>query len=74
MEKNDISGKKFQEFIPIIDKKTCIKCKACFVFCPDAAIKMGVDGFPKVDYDKCKGCLICLRECPVRAIIEERAK
>ncbi len=71
---NTISGKKFQEFIPVIDKKACIKCKACFVFCPDSAIKMGTDGIPKIDYEQCKGCLICLRECPVRAISEERAK
>lgn len=68
-----VNGKRYQEFRPVIDKKTCIKCRACFVFCPDSAIEIGKDGIPKVDYEKCKGCLICLRECPVRAIKEERA-
>jgi len=25
------------------------------------------DGGPEIDYDNCKGCLICFNECPVKA-------
>ncbi|MEK6560116.1 MAG: 4Fe-4S binding protein, partial [Nitrospirota bacterium] len=28
--------------------------------------------FPHIDYDHCKGCLICYEECPIKAITVER--
>ena len=39
--------------------------------CPHGAIEGG-DKVLKIDYDKCDGCLICLRECHFGAIKEER--
>lgn len=62
--------------MPVRDKKKCINCMRCTVFCPDMAIKTKkteVDGKEKVevcdaDMDYCKGCGICEVECPVKAI------
>lgn len=52
----------------------CNECDNCFVFCPDLAVtrNAGADGqgYPyTIDYDYCKGCGICVQECP-RAVLE----
>lgn len=36
----------------------CNQCKKAWLLCPDNAIKKGEGGF-YIDYDYCKGCLIC---------------
>lgn len=41
----------------------CNSCDNCWVFCPDVAISRK-DGVYAIDYDYCKGCLICVEECP----------
>ena len=49
---------------PIWHEEGCIHCLMCWVFCPDLSIKV-VDGkMTGIDYDHCKGCGICARECP----------
>ena len=53
---------------PSIDNSKCIKCGKCWMNCPDAAIRKTKDGFFEIDYDYCKGCLICEKECPVKCI------
>lgn len=55
---------------PKIDYSKCVKCKLCWLFCPDAAIDW--KGKPVVDYHICKGCLICYNECPSHAISKEK--
>jgi 2-oxoacid:acceptor oxidoreductase delta subunit (pyruvate/2-ketoisovalerate family) len=48
---------------------TCNECENCYVFCPDdSIIKTGEFLSHQVDYDFCKGCGICLSECPRGAI------
>jgi Pyruvate/2-oxoacid:ferredoxin oxidoreductase delta subunit len=46
---------------------TCIFCDNCVNYCPDLAVKRlpdgGVAGYV-VDGDYCKGCGICVKECP----------
>lgn len=54
---------------PVIDKARCTKCRICWVYCPDACIVEGKDGF-SVNLKYCKGCGICTKECPVGAITE----
>lgn len=41
----------------------CDGCDNCWVFCPDVAISRK-NGVYTIDYDYCKGCLICVEECP----------
>jgi len=41
----------------------CIFCDNCYYYCPDLAVSR-VDGGYAVNGDYCKGCGICVRECP----------
>jgi pyruvate ferredoxin oxidoreductase gamma subunit len=53
---------------PVIDYDLCNKCWwVCSTSCPDSAINV-VNDKPDIDYDHCKGCLICVGQCPVHAI------
>ncbi|MBI4018480.1 MAG: 4Fe-4S binding protein [Candidatus Aenigmarchaeota archaeon] len=69
-DKPDVS--KWRVFTPKIDLKTCTKDYSCVVFCPHNAFDVRKDGYPQINYDRCTGCLVCLRVCPVSAIFEEK--
>jgi len=62
---------------PVIDYERCNRCWwVCSEFCPDSAIRVNAEGYPEIDYDHCKGCLICAAQCPphaIRAIPEQEA-
>ena len=49
---------------------TCFSCDNCYGVCPDnAVLKLGQPGeLYAIDYDYCKGCGICVQECPCGAI------
>ena len=50
---------------PVWHEEKCIQCMLCWIYCPDAAIKVNAEGkVCGVDYDHCKGCGICAQECP----------
>ncbi|MBI4506348.1 MAG: 2-oxoacid:acceptor oxidoreductase family protein [Chloroflexi bacterium] len=51
---------------PVLQIERCIHCLFCWVFCPDSAILVQNGRIVGVDYDHCKGCGICARECPVK--------
>jgi NADPH-dependent glutamate synthase beta subunit-like oxidoreductase len=53
----------------------CNLCDNCFLYCPDLAISARPDrqGY-QINYDYCKGCLICVEECPRGAISLEGKK
>jgi len=42
---------------------TCIFCDNCVVYCPDMAVKRVENGY-EVLTDFCKGCGVCIKECP----------
>ena len=47
----------------------CLLCDNCWTLCPDGAVlrTAGIPGIPDpylFDYDYCKGCGLCARECP----------
>jgi 2-oxoacid:acceptor oxidoreductase delta subunit (pyruvate/2-ketoisovalerate family) len=46
----------------------CFECDNCFGVCPDNAVMKMANGKYEIDYDFCKGCGICARECPCGAI------
>ena len=47
----------------------CFECDNCYGVCPDnAVIKLGRGNRFKFNYDYCKGCGICVSECPCGAI------
>ena len=46
----------------------CTFCDNCYYYCPDMAIKRENGGY-SVNDDYCKGCGLCVRECPTGAII-----
>jgi 2-oxoacid:acceptor oxidoreductase delta subunit (pyruvate/2-ketoisovalerate family) len=53
----------------------CNQCDNCRLFCPDLAVKR--EESPRgrgIDYDYCKGCGICVKECPRNAMSLEEEK
>lgn len=45
----------------------CNYCDNCWVFCPDVAIIRNENEY-EINYDYCKGCLVCVQECPRNAL------
>jgi 2-oxoacid:acceptor oxidoreductase delta subunit (pyruvate/2-ketoisovalerate family) len=45
----------------------CFECDNCYGVCPDNAIRKVGDHY-EIDYDFCKGCGLCVAECPSGAI------
>ncbi len=53
---------------PVIDAGRCNQCWwICSSSCPDSAITVD-ENRPVVDYEHCKGCMICVAQCPAHAI------
>jgi len=46
---------------------TCIQCDNCVHYCPDLAVKREDDRYVVLT-DYCKGCGICVKECPTGAM------
>ena len=51
----------------------CIDCDNCYIYCPDGAITPKEGGGYTIDMDFCKGCGVCVHECPraAMAMIDE---
>jgi NADPH-dependent glutamate synthase beta subunit-like oxidoreductase len=49
----------------------CTMCDNCFMFCPDVSIAHKTNGEYgyDIDFDYCKGCGICVKECPRAAMM-----
>ncbi len=58
---------------PTYDFTRCIKCAVCQIFCPEGCIQQNAEGYFEADLFYCKGCGICVRECPtwVITMVEE---
>lgn len=53
---------------PEIDPELCRHCAwVCSTLCPDGAITAN-GGVPVIDLEHCKGCLVCVEQCPWHAI------
>jgi 2-oxoacid:acceptor oxidoreductase delta subunit (pyruvate/2-ketoisovalerate family) len=47
----------------------CSQCDNCRLFCPDLAVKRDESTQGRhIDYDYCKGCGVCVVECPRNAM------
>ncbi|MEM0372174.1 MAG: 4Fe-4S binding protein [Ignisphaera sp.] len=66
-------------FRPIINHEKCIRCLICWIVCPEPAISIIDKPYRvatgkewkfslEIDYNFCKGCGLCVEECPVKAI------
>jgi len=54
---------------PVINYVHCNHCWwICSNSCPDSVINIEQGNIPVVDYDHCKGCMICVAQCPAHAI------
>jgi pyruvate ferredoxin oxidoreductase delta subunit len=52
---------------PVWNPDTCINCMFCWVYCPDSSILVDENGkMAGIDYDHCKGCGICVEQCPTK--------
>ncbi len=58
---------------PVLDPSICTPAKSgkescflCWLYCPDGVISREIP--PKIDFEYCKGCGICARECPTGAL------
>ncbi len=52
----------------------CRQCDNCLIFCPEVAVS-SKNGSYEIDYEYCKGCGICIEECPcnfISSVEEER--
>jgi 2-oxoacid:acceptor oxidoreductase delta subunit (pyruvate/2-ketoisovalerate family) len=53
----------------------CNQCDNCRLFCPDLAVKREESPQGRsIDYDYCKGCGICVKECPRNAMSLEEER
>ncbi|MCP4752731.1 MAG: FAD-dependent oxidoreductase [Proteobacteria bacterium] len=54
----------------------CTMCDNCHIFCPDVAVSRKTDGKDGYDiaFDYCKGCGICVNECPRSAMVMEEER
>lgn len=47
----------------------CFHCNNCLMYCPDNAVLLSpATGQYEFDYDFCKGCGLCVKECPCHYI------
>ncbi|MFH2219081.1 MAG: NAD(P)-binding protein [Pseudomonadota bacterium] len=74
--------KGFREIYPAFDEEEIIKeaercfscglcfhCGNCYMYCPDNAVKISQKtGMYEFDLDFCKGCGLCVKECPCHYI------
>jgi pyruvate ferredoxin oxidoreductase delta subunit len=69
----------WRTFKPIWDEEKCIHCLLCWLFCPDSAVRVKDGKVLGINYDHCKGCGICAKECPkkvqaITMVLEQEAE
>jgi pyruvate ferredoxin oxidoreductase delta subunit len=54
---------------PVVNFDTCIKCRQCWIDCPDECFEISPEALHPVNYEYCTGCGICANVCPVEDCI-----
>ncbi|MBM3216341.1 4Fe-4S dicluster domain-containing protein [Candidatus Poribacteria bacterium] len=54
---------------PVWDASACSHCLLCWVYCPDSAILLDGVKMVGISYDYCKGCGVCVHECPTEGAL-----
>ena len=64
--------------MPILykEKSECCGCGACEAVCPRGSIEMQLDNegfaYPYIDVNKCVGCMLCIKACPIKNYVSGR--
>jgi pyruvate ferredoxin oxidoreductase delta subunit len=58
-------------FIPRFIEEKCNHCMLCFPACGDSAIPVKDGKRQDFDFKHCKGCGVCYKVCPLKAITWE---
>jgi indolepyruvate ferredoxin oxidoreductase alpha subunit len=56
-------GEMDPSLLPVFNEDVCCQCDTCMIQCPEGAISRVEDRYV-VDYSKCTGCRVCVKECP----------
>jgi len=54
----------WRTYKPVHVEERCIHCLRCWILCPDSSVLVKDGKMVGFDYEHCKGCGICARECP----------
>lgn len=71
-----LEGGKSKEYItggwrsmrPVWDADACTSCMLCWIACPDSSVVVENKEMTGIDYDHCKGCGLCVKECRFGAL------
>jgi pyruvate ferredoxin oxidoreductase delta subunit len=54
---------------PVLEDGKCTRCLTCYISCPDACWSYDeADNRMEWNWKFCKGCQICIHECPADAL------
>ncbi|MBK5211549.1 MAG: 4Fe-4S binding protein [Coriobacteriia bacterium] len=53
---------------PVWDAEACKDCMLCWINCPDSSIEVADGKMTGINYDHCKGCGVCVKECRFNAL------
>jgi len=57
------------EGVPSYKQAVCTLCGRCVEACDPDALKIGDEGYLKLDAEKCNACAICVEACPFDVIV-----
>jgi len=59
----------WRSFRPVLDRGMCIDCMTCWMYCPDDSVIVNGSKMEGFRMTHCKGCGICAKTCPKKAIV-----
>ena len=62
----------WRTYIPTFIEEKCTHCMLCFPVCADSAIPVKDGKRLDFDFKHCKGCGVCYKICPLKAITWEK--